>query len=191
VNSIYRNKGIQTIGAAVSWDTGLFVLNFEGAAVRYMDKNLNILRYTGRKSADDIEYDFSAGINTQVGDNGFLALEYYRHNWGIDNDGFSEIAEDFYTDEGLINYLGFGLQKDYLAASFSWSYIEKYSFSAAAIFGLNDGSVIAYPSINYIENSGWDLSLGYVQNFSDKGNPEGYFCLPFYNTVELKFNAYF
>ncbi|HDQ26030.1 MAG TPA: hypothetical protein ENN43_04710 [bacterium] len=191
VNSIYRHNSLQTIGAALSWDTGLFVLNFEGAAIRYMERELNLLRYTGRKSTRDVEYDFTAGINRTLGDNGMLVLEYYRHNWGIGNDGFADAAAGYEDDPALLNFLRMGAKKDYAALSLSWNHKEAWAFNASAIFGLNDGSIIAYPSLSYVENNNWDFTAGYIHNFSERRNPEGYYALPFYNTVEMKIRAYF
>ncbi len=187
INGSYRHNKIQTAGAAVSWDAGFAVLNVEGAAIRYMGQELNPLRILGKKSSDDIAYDLSVGINKTIGESFFLAAEYSRKEWGLDNARYEELLA---VQDGIL-YAAFGAKKEHAALSASYTIDNRAAISLICLYGPGDGSLLLYPALSYVENNNWDASIGVLQNLSGRESTEGYYSMPFYSVVEIKLRAYF
>lgn len=187
LNGAYRHNKIQTIGAAVSWDAGFAVLNFEGAAIRYMGQELNPLRMLGKKGSDYVGYDLVLGINKTMGETFFLAAEYSLKEWGLDNGQYAELL----AMEGGLYHASFGTKKAHAALSASYTIDSRISVSLLCLYGPGDGSLLLYPVVSYVENNNWDASIGILQNLSGSESAEGYYSMPFYSIVELKLRAYF
>ena len=187
INGSYRHNKIQTVGAAVSWDAGFAVLNLEGAAIRYMAQELNPLRLLGSKTGDDIGYDLSVGINKTIGESFFMAAEYSRKEWGLDNAQYEQLL----AVPGGIAYAAFGTKKEHAALTASYTIDNRAALSLLCLYGPGDGSLLLYPSLSYVENNNWDASIGLLQNLSGRESTEGYYAMPFYSVVELTLRAYF
>lgn len=138
----------------------------------------------------DMKWDSCAGISKQAGEDFFIILEYYRHNWGFSNSEYEKFLEQLPLDSRLFKYMSFGMKKDYSALNLSWTWIEVIGLNLLALYGINDNTFLVYPALSYTANS-WDASLGYAANFSKKNNREGYTALLFFGAAELKFRAYF
>lgn len=161
----------QNAGAAISWDLGIFVLNAQAALKEiFGEKNFNT--------------SFSAGVSETLTDNMLAVVEYYRNNGGMTNADYGvNVLAGVYGQ-------GFG-KKDYLAYMVSYTWNEKFSLSITGLHGLDDGTSFIFPAVSYVENSNYDIQLSLLENLSGKGLREGYYSIPVYNTVELRFNAYF
>jgi hypothetical protein len=161
VNSVYQHEGIQSIGAAISWDIDLFILNLEGAAIRYMDPSYKLLRTIGNEGYDSVRYNFMVGINRQLGQDSSINIEYYRNSWGLENDEF----DSFLSDPDLLGLIGANMKKDYLSYSFSHTWEDLISTSLVMMHGLNDGTTYMYPIISYVGSNNFTIQLGLLENF--------------------------
>ncbi|HDT15278.1 MAG TPA: hypothetical protein ENN55_03620, partial [Firmicutes bacterium] len=104
VSCIYGHNSLQNIGAALSWDAGLFVVNAEYAATRYMDASLSVIRGMGEMGSGEISHSWLAGINRQIGEEMFLNVEYYHNGAGLDNNMFDRFIEGLETEPGGLVY---------------------------------------------------------------------------------------
>ncbi len=182
INGIYQMNNIQTIGASFSWDVNLFILNLESAALRFMEPSLWNTRKAGI-DGDKIDYSYLLGINKNIDLSTFITLEYYYNGWGFDNTEYND-----YID--IAKILEFGNKKNYFLFIFSYTWEEKITSSLTFIWGADDSSFLLYPEIQYVENSVFNVELGFIENITDK-NKETYYAIPLFNNLILKLKAYF
>ncbi len=193
LNGVYRQDDIQSAGAAVAWDINWFVLNLEGAAIRYMNKTKSALRASGESGPEDIRYSYLIGISKLISSDSSVYLEYYRNGWGMTNAQFdSFVNKSFYgAQPELLGYLGANMKKNYFALNLSYTWYDKIGLNMAAVYGADDGSFLLYPNISYVENTGWDITLGIMENLPRDEKNQNYYTMPFYNAAQLRVNAYF
>lgn len=191
LNSIYEQNQFQTIGSAVSWDTGLFVLNLEGVGIQYQNAALNLLRALDREDSKTIKFNYLIGVSKSANSDFFLTLEYYRNNWGMDNAQFDSDWNKIVQNPDYASLISYGIKKDYLALETSYTWRETLEFEMAAISGLDDNSFMLYPRITYIISSNFDILFGIFENFSKPQNVEGYQVIPIIDSIELRLRAYF
>ncbi len=191
LNSIYLDNQFQTLGGAVSWDMGIFVLNLEGAGIRYKNKNLNILRALDQEESKKIKFNYLAGLAKSMGSEFFLTLEYYRNEWGLTNPQFNQLWNTVLQNPENVHFISYGMKKDYMSLDLSYTWRETMGFDIATLLGLNDNSLILYPRITYLVNSNFDVTLGVFENLSKQQNVEGYEVIPIIDSVELRIKAYF
>ena len=177
LNYIYDTDS-QNIGAAISWDLGVFVLNGQAALKQVQGSSEYKL---GNKGFDS---SYMAGITKTISDELSVVAEYYRNSTGMSNNDYSSAI----SSRTIPVFLS---KKDYLAYTASYTWNTKFSISFTGLHGLDDGTSFLFPAVSYVENTGYDAQLALLQNISANGVKEGIDTAPIYGTVELRFNAYF
>lgn len=193
LNGIYRQDDIQSAGAAIAWDINWFVLNLEGAAVRHMDETANAVIAEGEADTSDVKYSCLVGISKLISSDSSIYLEYYRNGWGMTNAQFDSFVNksSYGAQPELLDYSGANMKKNYFALNISYTWYDKIAFNMAGIYGADDGSFLLYPNISYVENSGWDVTFGLIENLPHDEKNQNYYIMPFYNAAQLRVNAYF
>jgi len=190
LNTIYQYQTLQTIGGAISWDFGPAILNLEGAGVRYINAADNIRTYMGLDNGATVMFDWLAGIQKQLTQDTFLYIEYYRNNWGLDNNEFGRMYELANTIPSVLSLSQLVIKKDYAMVNFSYTWNDKLTLGVAGIYGPDDGTVLIYPQIIWLENQSFDILLGYLQNCTTSRDGEGQMGIPIYNYLEMRLRAY-
>jgi hypothetical protein len=176
---IYNPDGDST-GAAVSWDTGFFVVNLEAALDANPPSGSETVDIGGRKFSTGA----TMGITKLISSEASIFAEYYRNSAGLSANAYNN----------TVNTAGFGTplsKKDYLAYSFSYTWDNSIQVSLTGLHGFDDGTMYAFPSVAWIENQNYDVQLSLLQNLTRKGTREGNDSTPFYSETELRINAYF
>ncbi len=190
LNSIYQYQTLQTIGSAISWDFGPAILNLEGAAVRYINTADNIRTNMGLDNGATIQYNWLAGVQKQITQDTFLYIEYFRNNWGVDNTEYDRMYSMAQTTPSILGLSQLVIKKDYGMMSFSYNWNDKLTLAITGIYGMDDGMALVYPQIIWLENQGFDILLGYLQNCTTSRSGEGQTGIPIYNYLELRLRAY-
>jgi hypothetical protein len=176
---IYRPDG-DSAGAAFSWDTGFFVVNFEAALDADPPEGAETIQLGGRPYSTAM----TLGVMKMVSQDTSIFAEYYRNGGGFGSAAYSNLV----NTSGIGPFLS---KKDYIAYSGSYTWNETYQFSLTGIHGLDDGTIFMYPSIGWVGNQNFDVSLYFLQNLTAGGTREGNYSTPFYSETELRINAYF
>jgi hypothetical protein len=124
------------------------------------------------------------GVMKMVSQDTSIFAEYYRNGGGFGSAAYSSLV----NTSGIGPFLS---KKDYIAYSGSYTWNETYQFSLTGIHGLDDGTIFMYPSIGWVGNQNFDVSLYFLQNLTAGGTREGNYSTPFYSETELRINAYF
>lgn len=181
VNGIYQMNNLQMLGLSISYDLDFFVLNIETAALRFMEPSLAIARSAGILD-DIINYSILSGISKMF-NSLTVIFEYYYNGWGLKNAEFNDFVN-------LIGITQLGIKKNYFSLNFSYVWEEKISTVFSIIYGADDSCFLFYPRVEYIENSNFNIELGFIENITDKGK-ETYYTTPLFNSLILKLKAYF
>lgn len=182
INGIYQMNSIQTLGTAISYDVDFFVLNFEGAAIRYINIPVEFQNIFGYES-NTLDWTYLIGFTKTLESKFFFSGEYYYNGWGMTQRQFNDYI--------ILNKVAmFCIKKSYFSLNISFTWDDKISFTLTGIYGLSDKMFMLYPRIEYIENNNFNFEIGFIENVTDK-DKESFYSMPVYNITSLKLKAYF
>jgi len=194
VNGAYLKDTVESIGAAMSWDADIFVVNLEGAAIRYLSNSPNILYLPDDSNKGKMLPGISAGLSKRLADTFFISAEYYYNGWGLDNTQYADAVAGV-TDIDSYMLISRGLmawpKRHYAGASISNTWLDTITLTAAGVYGADDGAFFAYPSLLWSPSENYGLTVRFLYNFCDSRSAQGVFLNPVRSVLELKFNAYF
>ena len=194
INGAYLKDYVESIGAAISWDADIFVVNLEGAAIRYRSNAPNIMYVLKPSDSGKILPGITAGLSKRLSDSFFISAEYYYNGWGLNNADYAEAAAQVQDIDSYMS-VSRGLmawpKRNYAGASLSYTWLDTITLTATGIYGADDGAFYAFPVLawNPSENYGFTAELLY--NFCDSRSAQGVLLNPVRSVLNLKFNAYF
>ncbi|MBN2755447.1 MAG: hypothetical protein JXR81_11395 [Candidatus Goldbacteria bacterium] len=194
INGAYLNDYVESVGAAISWDADIFVVNLEGAAIRYLSNAPNVMHVLKPRDTGKFKLGITAGLSKRLSDSFFISVEYYYNGWGLNNADYAEAAAEVLDSD---SYMGIsrGLmawpKRNYAGASLSYTWLDTITLTAAGIYGADDGAVYAFPALTWNPSENYGFTAELLYNFCDSRSAQGVLLNPVRSVLNLKFNAYF
>ncbi|PKL90547.1 MAG: hypothetical protein CVV21_12150 [Candidatus Goldiibacteriota bacterium HGW-Goldbacteria-1] len=194
INGAYLKDYVESIGAAVSWDADIFVVNLEGAAIRYRSNAPNIMHVLKPSDSGKILPGITAGLSKRLSDSFFISAEYYYNGWGLNNADYAAAAAGVIDNDTYMS-ISRGLmawpKRHYAGASLSYTWLDTITLTATGIYGADDGAFYAFPALVWNPSENYGFTAEFLYNFCDSRSAQGVLLNPVRSVLNLKFNAYF